>query len=155
MTDPLTARLARFRTWGALRFETAARDDPEGEQPEAIRFELDRWVAALGLHPIGENWREIDEPAARKILRRILTEDLATTEQHAPVGKARALATAVLADCGEHRRFFTNGTFELEHELLDSGRPTGPIWTALGPTDYDTGLVVVSPNRLTLLWVFD
>ena len=141
--DSLLARIQSARNVGEL-FLAARAIDPH--KPATLPAQLDALTATLGLQPIGNGWREIDETAARAILQRTLEKDFpAGRRRLMPARDAAGFIDELWADLPAPRRHFTNAKFAgRAMQLVD--------WNPITYATFDTGVISVSGDQLTLLW---
>ncbi|HZZ81118.1 MAG TPA: hypothetical protein VFE62_21630 [Gemmataceae bacterium] len=94
-------------------------------------------------------YRQIDSAAARRLLERILHQDLAYDSEVMPIDEASDLAGRFMAYFETvDTLYYTNGTF---HELQRNGTSWNPVTEAT----FDTGVLAISAERAGCLWVED
>lgn len=96
--------------------------------------------------------REIDMRLARRILRRILSFDLAYQIDLLEPERARRIADDFLSFFADDARYFTNARFMGED---GDGELYLRAWYGLTPATFDTGIVAVDARRVGMLWVQD
>jgi hypothetical protein len=82
---------------------------------------LPELARAFGLRDEPACHREIDEPAARWLLRAVLHRNLAYRAERIPLARAEELADRFLAQFGPGIRYFTNGTWHLPNAVGPDG----------------------------------
>jgi hypothetical protein len=97
------------KRWGVVYFDVRAFDR---RQFERINHLLDSYVEQLGMHGIGESWREVDVSGARKIVQRILHRDLAYNSELMLQSDAKTLTDRVVSLFSSTVKYYTNGTFD-------------------------------------------
>jgi hypothetical protein len=138
----LAAAVVQERKYGVTTFRVEECPVGAGSAPAS----LDAFVGALRFQGLGDDWREIDRPAAREILEAVLHRDLAYGVEMMTPGRARELAEQFLELFSGESRFFTNGVFK-------NGRLS--MYSGITGATFDTGVVCLDPHRIGLLWVQD
>src|SRR4051794_13471233 len=70
-------------------------------------------ASEFGLRAEHACYQEIDEPAARRLVRMVLHRDMAYNAEVMPDARAAELADRFLAQFGPGARYFSNGTWHL------------------------------------------
>lgn len=135
--------------------------NPKTEEPARAR--ADAFVASLGLTPIGEHWLSRSRSEAKRYICRILEGDMAGGRMMLPAESSR-LATSFLGFFHGHYdsddyglEYFTNGFFT-NGDLMDDRRVGWSCgWGGARVTDatFDSGIIVVSPDTMGMIWVED
>ena len=95
-------------------------------------------------------YREIDASQAVSVLQRVIHVDLAHGADLVPPAKAQRLAIAfVQAAGGPGARYFTNGSLGLPTSVA------GAAWSPATDATFDTGVLVLAPQRAACLWFED
>lgn len=140
------------RRIGVIHFDIRAIDF---SKTELITQALDAYVEELGLHGIGDSWREVDTLGARKIIERILHRDLAYDSEQMHETDANNLANGVMSFFGRNAKFYTNGNFDDDYVTISPTVVRGPTWRPITGATFDTGIVFVDESRIGLIWVED
>jgi hypothetical protein len=127
-----------------------------------IPLVIDAFVSQLGCERIVPAWTKISHSQAVHLLARILARHLAYGINLIPPDQARMLAGKFLALFPLARQCFTNGVpYELSAGM-DNPLPFkeySGLFTALEEEDgwvvFDTGVVVISGDRIGILWIAD
>lgn len=105
---------------------------------------------SFGLLDSPECYQEIDAVEAARVLENVLHRDMAYKIEIMPISHARELSEEFIAAfTGSDARFFTNGEW---------GRSTGALgvgWTPVTSATFDTGVLVVSDQRVGCVWCMD
>lgn len=125
---------------GLIRLEVAA---PGATSADALRHRADALVGAIGLQPPGPRaWIAADDAGARRMIDRLLREDLAYSAPLLPARRATYLAERLVAALDPfERRFVTSG-------VLSDGLTT---WTPLGAATFEVALVGADATQAFLL----
>lgn len=115
---------------------------------ENIILLINKFVTQLGYSDIGNGWKQINQKEAQKILNSILTKDLAYSGDLMSSTDAQKQLKRFISFFSENSRFFTNAIFNQNYSGLRS-------WSSITGATFDTGVVVVSPDRIGILWVQD
>jgi hypothetical protein len=100
-------------------------------------------------------YKEIDEPSARLLARRILHQDLAYNAELIPLARAEELASRFLDQFGPDARYLTNGSWHLPPVALADRVVQGPSWDPVTDATFDTGVLVLGSRCSGCLWVED
>lgn len=141
----VTEEILAARTWGVVRCGLSS-------QPAPTVSELAR---EFGLRDAQECYKEICEPDALRLVRRVLHRDLAYDAEIMPEARAAELGERFLAQFGAGARFFTNGTFYEERRRLSRSVWSGPSWEPVTEATFDTGVLVIGPKGAGCVWVED
>ncbi|HXG11461.1 MAG TPA: hypothetical protein VNK04_17030 [Gemmataceae bacterium] len=133
------------RIYGTVRCGLSSRASPT--IPESAR--------EFGLRDEAGCYKEIDEEAARRLLRLVLHRDMAYNVEIMPEVRAAELADAFLAQFGPGTRFFSNGTWHLPAVVRPDGGVIGPSWDPVTSATFDTGVLAIGPEWSGCLWVED
>jgi hypothetical protein len=114
---------------------------------------LDAFLASMKLGDVPEtsepHLREVDQEEARKILRYILSQDLAYgSSTTLPMPRVAALVEQLFQIFSVQPRYFTNGCFTSHPFRLLS-------WEPLTVHTFDTGLLLFDEQRIGILWAID
>lgn len=128
------------------------KDTIAGILPGAASASVTDVASSFGLLDSPECYEEIDAVEAARVLENVLHRDMAYKAEIMPMSLARELSgefVAVFAD--SDARFFTNGEW---------GRPMGalgigPSWAPVTSATFDTGVLVVSDQRVGCVWCMD
>lgn len=118
------------------------------ETDENIITLVNSFVMELGLSGIGDRWKEISQEDAQKILIFALTKNLAYSEELMPLGDANKISDRLIKLFKNNRLFFTNATFQNSYSRLTE-------WNSITESTFDTGVVIVSNERIGIIWVQD
>lgn len=111
-------------------------------------------AAEFGLASDPDCYREIDAATARRLIELVLRQDLAYLTELIPLTRAVDLADRFLAPFGtDGVRFFTNAMFDEKAEPMFTLSSFG--WNPVTAATFDTGVLVVGPQRCGCLWVED
>ena len=100
-------------------------------------------------------YREIEETAARYLIRTVLHRDMAYNAEVMPAALAVELADRFLAQFGPGTRYFSNGSWHLPPVVRPDGVVCGPSWDPVTPATFDTGVLAIGPERSGCLWIED
>lgn len=90
-------------------------------------------------------YREIDAVEARRLVHFVLHQGLAYSTHVMPAPRAAELTDRFLSQFGsDGTRYYTNGTF---HNSRNGG------WSSATDSTFDTGILVIGPERSGYLWV--
>jgi hypothetical protein len=150
--------------------------DPAVELDDrAARVATERWIAALGYRASSpESWRSITLAHAEDLLHSVLAYELAYDERVLDDARARELARKFLDRFSPPCVAFTNAELVVEQlprapirsphfvphdwDCVETQqpylRPAGYVHAVAGAT-FETGVVVVSPRWIGILWVTD
>lgn len=109
-------------------------------------------AAEFGLFDSPGIYFEVPEQEAVSVLRAVLSRDMAYQVELMPQARADRLAQEFVRHfSGEDPRYFTNG---------DYGRPgdhpnVGPSWTPATNATFDTGILVITSERIGCAWFTD
>ena len=109
----------------------------------------------FGLRDEPRFYKEIDESAARNLIRSVLHRDLAYSAEIMPEARAAELAQRFLAQFGPGTRYWSNGSWHLAPVTLPNGVVHGASWDAVTAATFDTGVLAIGPGRSGCLWVED
>lgn len=140
--DDIVAEVRALRSAGHVRGGSV----PQGfDSPEAA-------APSFGLAGARGIYGEIDASQAVSVLQRVIHCDLAYGVELVPPAQARRLAVAfVQAAGGPGARFFTNGS----HGLPTPSVACGVSWSPATDATFDTGILVLAPQRAACLWFED
>lgn len=117
-------------------------------QTEELQEILDLFVSQMGCVGLGDNWKEIPQDAAKKILERVLTKDLAYSSEIMAIEEAESFSDKMFNFFQNSCKFFTNAVFTDNYSALSA-------WDSLTEATFDTGIIIVSPTMIGMLWVKD
>ncbi|HEY9800955.1 MAG TPA: hypothetical protein V6D25_11400 [Leptolyngbyaceae cyanobacterium] len=118
------------------------------DKTENLQEILDLFVSQMGCVGLGDRWKEIPQAAAKKILAFVLTKDLAYSSKIMPIEEAEKFSTKMLKFFPSPCKFFTNAVFTNNYSALTA-------WDSLTEATFDTGIVIVSPTMMGMLWFKD
>ncbi len=118
--------------------------EPSNEVIELI----DSFVNQQGYHNLGERWREISQEEAEKIINFIMTKDLAYSVEIMSSQEAQQLSSKVLTLFTGDCKYFTNASFVNNFSGMSE-------WNSITESTFDTGVIIVSGDRIGMLWVQD
>jgi hypothetical protein len=122
---------------------------PSGNSDEENLMALvDSFVMQLGFSGIGDRWKHIDRESAQKILHFILSKNLAYSEASMTVTDAESISDKFINLFQDNCQFFTNGIFNHNYSRITE-------WDSIAESTFDTGVVIVSNDRIGILWVQD
>jgi hypothetical protein len=144
------------RQAGAVRFHVGRVTASRHVQQDEPALVAGAFAERCGLRP-GEGLRAVERERGERMAMSILERDLAYRDELMSPEDAMALVRRMMriADGGVRPCFlFTNGS------LADPPDPASPSpsprsWTPMTGATFDTGLVVVAPPLVSLLWVED
>ncbi|HAX75365.1 MAG TPA: hypothetical protein DCY88_05915 [Cyanobacteria bacterium UBA11372] len=116
-----------------------------GENLMAI---VDSFVMQLGFSGIGDRWKQINRKSAQKILIFILNKNLAYAEESIAINDAETIANRFMILFEDNCQFLTNAIFNNNYSRLTE-------WDSITESTFDTGVVIVSNERIGILWVQD
>lgn len=125
LNEEWRTRLVTKRYAGKVHLVLENRSDDVVEGVQAA----DKFVAGLGLHPIGEQWQQVERAMAQAIVTEVLHRDLAYHSELMPFTEAQSFADDFLASFGDDATYFTNGTFSQPQRETKPGVWQGPSWT--------------------------
>jgi hypothetical protein len=106
---------------------------------------------AFGLEDDAEAFREVSREDAELVLTNVMHKDMAYSSEIMPRESAQELARLFLAEAGtQGARYFTNGSWEQVHKEYN-----GVNWNPLTDATFDTGVLVLSPERTACAWFVD
>jgi uncharacterized protein (TIGR02996 family) len=150
--ETVTSEIIKARWCGQTTCIVRDVDSVVSENSFNIRQILDSCVEQLGFRGLGEAWGEISAQEAKVIAQAVLNKDLAYNSEIMDEDRAAFLAEWFLSVIGKSARFFTNGT--LGQHTADPQAVTGG-WIPITPATFDTGVICVKANRVSILWVQD
>lgn len=115
---------------------------------------LDAFAHELGLSGLSSSWTIVRRSAARGLLVRILTRDLALNAPVMSREDGERLADRFLQFFPSPTRFFSNTPVSDESELEGEDTWTGSF-QAISEATFDTGIVALGDGRIGMLWVKD
>lgn len=133
------------RIYGAVRCGLSAQLAPT--VPELAR--------EFGLRAEATCYKEVDEPAARRLIQSLLHRDMAYNAEVMPEARAAELADLFLAQFGPGTRYFSNGTWHLPPTVVSDRVVQGPSWDPVTPATFDAGVLAIGPACSGCLWVED
>ena len=140
--DDIVAEVRALRRAGHVRGGAL----PQGfDSPEAA-------ARSFGLASEPGIYAEIDAAQAVSVLQRVIHGDLAYGVELVPPARAQRLAIAfVQAAGGPGARYFTNGAPGLPNPSVAGGAS----WSPATDATFDTGILVLVPQRTACLWFED
>lgn len=115
---------------------------------------LDAFAKELRLAGLSSAWTIVRRPAARGLLVRILTRDLALNAPVMSREDGERLADRFLAYFPAPTRFFSNTPVSDESDIEGEDTWTGSF-QAISEATFDTGIVALGEGRIGMLWVKD
>ena len=109
---------------------------------------VNSFVMQLGYADIGDRWKQINRESAQKILNFILTKNLAYSEASMTITDAEKIVDRFMSVFQDNCQFFTNAIFSNNYSSLAE-------WDSITESTFDTGVVIVSNQRIGILWVQD
>lgn len=107
-------------------------------------------AAEFGLLSSAGIYIEVSALEAESVLRSVLHRDMAYEREIVPLDEAARLAAEFIRQFSfESAKFYTNGEY---------GRPrinSSVGWTPATEATFDTGVLMVSPNRIACAWFMD
>lgn len=100
-------------------------------------------------------YKEIDQESARRLVEAVLWRDMAYNSELMPRAQAQQLASQFLANFDSSARYFSNGTWHEEGNTFTGGSGSGIGWDPVTSATFDTGVLVIGPDRSGCLWVED
>jgi hypothetical protein len=134
------------RVCGAVRCGLSKHATPTSASELAREFGLDDEPSF---------YKEIDEAAARDLIRSVLHRDMAYNAEVMHEARAAELADQFLAQFGPGTRYFSNGSWHLPRVVLVNGVVCGPSWDPVTPATFDTGVLAIGQERSGCFWVED
>jgi hypothetical protein len=109
---------------------------------------IDSFVSQQGYHNLGDRWKEISREEAEKIINFIMTKDLAYSVDLMSPEEAQQISSKVstlfTGDC----KYFTNASFVNNFSGMSE-------WNSITESTFDTGVIIVSGERIGMIWVQD
>jgi len=133
------------RIYGAIRCGLSSRPGPN----------VSELAREFGLRDEAGCYKEIDEPAARRLVRMLLHRDMAYNAEVMPEARAADLADAFMGQFGPGTRYFSNGTWHQPSVVRSDGVVCGPSWDPVTPATFDAGELAIGPEQSGCLWVED
>ncbi|MUH00885.1 hypothetical protein F7734_54920 [Scytonema sp. UIC 10036] len=118
------------------------------EPPNEVLELLDSFVEQQGYHNLGERWREISRAEAEKIINFIMTKDLAYSVELMSSEEAQQISSKLLTLFAGNCKYFTNALFVNNFSGMSE-------WNSITESTFDTGVMIVSGDRIGMLWVQD
>jgi hypothetical protein len=107
---------------------------------------------AFGLKGDPAIYSEVGPKEAACVLRSVIHRDMAYEMELVPLRQAEELAEQFLRAVGSvGARYFTNGTFGLPRPSPN----VGASWSPATEATFDTGILVITPERTACLWFED
>ncbi len=121
---------------------------------------VDEFIKQDGLVPLKNSWFEVNEETATWILECVLSHDLAYSSPLPSQKRARNLTHQLItlvrgSNPGERIRFFTNGKAVPGPAMYDLSMKHMMGWNTASNATFDSGVVIVSRNRMGMIWVED
>ena len=123
---------------------------------------LDSFVSQLGCAPVGGMWLELEGRTASQLLARAMARDLAYGIDRMKESEATDIARRFLDIFPEDSHYFTNGNPGWLGTIDESYAAHGwhaPLLSALEEIDgwvvSDTGIMVLDPEYIGMLWIAD
>ena len=121
---------------------------------------VDNFIKTEGLIPLKNSWFEVNEETATWVLECILSQDLAYNAPLPSKDKARYFTRQLItlvksSNAGERIRFFTNGKAVPGPAMYDLTMRHMNGWNPATEATFDSGVVIVSRNRIGMIWVAD
>ena len=137
------------RESGEVLLETKKLIPSGNYDDENLMALVDSFVMQLGFSGIGDRWKHINRESAQKILNFILNKNLAySSEESITVTDAESIADRFMNLFKDNSQFFTNAIFNHNYSGLTE-------WDSIAESTFDTGVVIVSNERIGILWVQD
>ena len=137
------------RESGEVLLETKKLIPSGNSDDENLMALVDSFVMQLGFSGIGDRWKHINRESAQKILNFILNKNLAySSEESITVTDAESIADRFMNLFKDNSQFFTNAIFNHNYSGLTE-------WDSIAESTFDTGVVIVSNERIGILWVQD
>ncbi|NMG22250.1 hypothetical protein [Brasilonema bromeliae] len=145
----LRAEVLSKRNCGEVLFEIKKLiPDETIERSENLTAILDLFVSQLGYSSLGLRWKEVNQGEAQKILKFIMTKDLAYSVQLMSLEEAEKIVVKLFQIFPGNCKFFTNALFRNNYSGISA-------WDSITKATFDTGIIVVSERRIGILWVQD
>lgn len=109
---------------------------------------VNSFVNQLGCSSLGNYWKQINQEQAKKILTAVLNKDLAYSQESMKLADAQKLADKFISFFQNNCQFFTNAEFTSNYSRLLE-------WNPITEATFDSGVVIVSNERIGLLWLED
>ncbi|KAF3886106.1 MULTISPECIES: hypothetical protein [Nostocales] len=109
---------------------------------------IDAFVNQQGYHNLGERWKEISQEEAEQIISFIMTKDLAYSVELMSAREAQQISAKVLTLFTGDCKYFTNASFVNNFSGMSE-------WDSITESTFDTGVIIVSGDRIGMLWVQD
>jgi hypothetical protein len=142
----VTEDIIAARDCGVVRCGLSAQLKPPTIQELAREF---------GLTDEPSFYKEIDQAAARHLIRLVLHRDMAYNAEVMPENRAAELADQFLAQFGPGTRYFSNGSWHLPPLVRGDGVVCGPSWDPVTPATFDTGVLAIGRERSGCFWIED
>jgi hypothetical protein len=109
---------------------------------------IDLFVTQLGYSPLGSGWKEVNQVEAKKILSLIMTKNLAYFVEIMTLHEAEQILVKLFNFFPDNSQFFTNASFASNYTGISQ-------WNSITKATFDTGVVIVNPRHIGILWVED
>lgn len=109
-------------------------------------------AAKFGLATSPDTYFEVTPEEAKAVLRAVLAFDMAYHCELVPSAEADNLASEFVdAFVDQKATYFTNGEFGRPRKALG----VGPSWTPATNATFDTGILVLTRDRIACAWFMD
>jgi hypothetical protein len=109
-------------------------------------------AAQFGLFSSPRIYVEISEQEAVSVLCAVIGKDMAYQSELMPPQEANTLAKEFVHQfAGDRAKFYTNG----EYGKPRQSQTVGPSWMPATEATFDTGVLVVAPERIGCAWFMD
>ncbi|GAB1539852.1 hypothetical protein NUACC21_25200 [Scytonema sp. NUACC21] len=154
--EELKTEIVSKRNQGEVLFEitkiipkpSAASRSIQPSEDEDIAAVIDSFIRQQGCYNIGDRWREISKEEAEQILKFIMIKDLAYSVELMTPQEAQQISSKLLSIFTGNCKFFTNASFVDNYSGMSE-------WDSITESTFDTGVIIVSPDRIGMLWVKD
>ncbi|EFO81120.1 hypothetical protein OSCT_1043 [Oscillochloris trichoides DG-6] len=116
---------------------------------------LDALAREEGYQPLGTNWIEVPRRIALKIATHLIASELAYPTEVVETEPATDLANQFLSLFNPPARYFTNGACSGPFAVYDLAGGEVLGWRSLSAAPFDNGVIVVSAERVGMLWAED
>lgn len=106
------------------------------------------FVNQLGYSSLNSRWKEINQEDAQQIIAFIITHDLAYSRVIMSLKEAEQILVKLSHFFSDRCKFFTNALFTDNYSRIRE-------WDSITQATFDTGLISLCHNEITILWVKD
>ncbi len=116
--------------------------------PEKLIKIVDLFVEQLGYSSLGADWKQINRQEAQNIISFVMKKDLAYSHILMTLQESEEISQKFFDFFPGNCSFLTNASFMNNYSGMTA-------WNSITDATFDTGIVIVSPNRIGILWAKD